>query len=73
MEGTIICNKRIKIENEDRINLVAYSFRLESELLEDFKELAILEDESVGWIMRTILNDYMKYYKYIKSTKDEIH
>jgi hypothetical protein len=46
--------------------------RFEEELLTDIKLISVLEGESISFIIRTILNDYVKYYlwKNVDTKKD---
>ena len=38
------------------------SIRLDSNLISDLKLISALEDVSLSFIIRTILDDYIKYY-----------
>ena len=52
------------MKKEDRI-----TFRLGKELIEDLKLVGDLEGESISFIVRTILQDYINYYMW-KNTNE---
>ncbi len=50
------------MKNEDRLTI-----RLGKKLIKDLKITSELEGESISFIIRTVLQDYMDYYLWRKS------